>query len=103
MLISATRCFFANAQTVFAFTGGTTVVAQNATFSGCSLLASSSSSYNYLALTNCVLANVTNLVSGSLTATNGNFNGFYRSRMFGLNPSPTVSTRSKGLGQGVII
>ncbi len=85
--VSLGNALFANTKTNIIFQGGSTLTAQNATFSGSSILATAPSSPNgsYLALTNCVLANVTNLVSGSLVTTNGNFNGFYQSPVFGIN------------------
>jgi RHS repeat-associated protein len=73
------NALFANTKTNFIFQGGSGVTAQNATISGSLLLASapSTQSGDGLALTNCILANVTNLLSGVLLSTNGNYNGFY--------------------------
>jgi hypothetical protein len=73
------NALFANTLTNFIVQAGATVNAQNTTFSGSSYLATGPSSQQgcHLALTNCILANVTNLVSGLLAATNGNYNGFY--------------------------
>jgi RHS repeat-associated protein len=72
---------FAGVKTNFIFGGGATVNAQNVTFSRSAFLATASAvpATNSLTLTNCILANVTNLVSGLLVSTNGNYNGFYQS------------------------
>jgi len=76
---------FANTKTNLVYaSGGGIVNAQNVTFSGSSLLATAPGTQmgNYLALTNCNLVNVTNLVAGVLEATNGNYNGFFQSPYF---------------------
>jgi hypothetical protein len=75
------NALFANTATNFILQGGCTVNAQNCTFKGSGLLvgAASTQQGNYLTLTNCILANVTNLVAGLLMQTNGNYNGFYQS------------------------
>ena len=75
------NALFANTVTNFIFQGSATVNAQNTTFSG-SLFLAKATTGSSLALTNCILANVTNLVSGS-AATNGNYNGFYNCPPFG--------------------
>ncbi len=60
------NALFANTGTEFIYQGGSTVNAQNATFSGSALLANAPSYPTgcFLGLINCILANVTNLVSG---------------------------------------
>jgi multisubunit Na+/H+ antiporter MnhB subunit/Na+-transporting NADH:ubiquinone oxidoreductase subunit NqrE len=79
------NALFANTTTNFILQGACMVNAENATFGGSLFLVAASSTQNgsRLALTNCILANVTNLLSGVLNTTNGNFNGFYKGPTFG--------------------
>ena len=83
------NALFVNVQTNFISQGSSTINAQNCTFSGFNFLATAPTSPNgsAIALTNCVFANGTNLVSGSFITTNGAYNGFYRTPPLG---SPTM-------------
>jgi len=96
------NALFANTKTNFYYQGGSTVAAQQATISGALFLASapSTQSGSYLTLTNCILANVTNLVSGVLASTNGNCNGFYNSPTFGYNQIPASFYPFQTVGGG---
>jgi hypothetical protein len=81
---------FADTPTMLAVTVGyVTALAENVTFARGAVLVSAPSDPNgsasSLALTNCILANVTNIVSGRLTATNGDHNAFYESPAVGIN------------------
>ncbi len=82
------NALFANVMTNFIFQGGVLVAVQNATFSGSMLLASAPATQenNSLTLTNCILANVTNLLSGVYYITNGGYNGFYNTPEIWGNP-----------------
>src|SRR5665213_672671 len=73
------NALFAGTSTNFLFQGGSTVNAQNVTFSGSGVLATAPAVQTEcnLALTNCILANVTNLLSGVFYSASGNYNGFY--------------------------
>jgi hypothetical protein len=81
--LAVNNALFVNVNTNFALWGSETVVAANqVTFNNAQLLASPATNYptdSYLLLTNCVLANVTN-VSGTIY---GGYNGFYRTPMLG--------------------
>lgn len=93
---------FANTKTNFVFQGGSTVTAQHVTFNGNSYMVAAPS-YNTgcaLALTNCVMANVTNLVSGLLVSTNGAYNGFYNSPTFGSQQITTNAYPFRPVGAG---
>jgi hypothetical protein len=96
------NALFANTKTNFYYQGGSTVAAQQATISGALFLVSAPStpSGSYLTLTNCILANVTNLVSGVLASTNGNCNGFYNSPTFGYNQIPASFYPFQTVGGG---
>jgi hypothetical protein len=74
------NALFANVGTDFIFSGVSFLNAQNATFGRSAFLLNASNGGGYvgsLALTNCILANVTNLVLGGPVTTNCNNNGFY--------------------------
>jgi hypothetical protein len=96
------NALFANTKTNFIFQGGSTVNAQNATFNGSAFLASAQTyqASNYITLTNCILANVTNLVSGLLVTTNGSYNGFYNTPNFGSTTVPTYIYPFQTVGSG---
>ena len=83
--LSIGNALFVNNQTNFISQGSSTINAQNCTFSGFNFLATAPTAPNgsAIALTNCVFANGTNLVSGSFITTNGGYNGFYKSPPFG--------------------
>ena len=74
------NALFANTKTNFVFQGGSTVYAQNTTFSGSSYLVTSATQPqgNSLKLTNCIVANVTNLWPGAWVTYGGAYNGFYK-------------------------
>ncbi len=75
------NALFANVQTNFLqISGG--AVAQNTTFNNANYLVVAYGSGSGVKLTNCILANVTNLYFPS-PSVNGSYNGFYRSPMFG--------------------
>jgi len=80
----------ANCLTNFDFDAGVTLSAENTTFSGCNYLAVGppSPSGCAMALTNCILADITNLTTGVIDLSGGT-NGFYISPTFG-----TVVTNS---------
>ena len=83
--LSIGNALFVNTLTNFISQGSSTINAQNCTFSGFNFLATAPTAPNgsAIALTNCILANGTNLVSGSFITTNGDYNGFYQSPAFG--------------------
>jgi len=87
------NALFGNVQTNLVIQKDTTNNVENATFSGSSCLAKGPAAVLLcpLALTNCILANVTNLVAGSLTSTNGNYNSFYNCAEFGGNTLTNLS------------
>ena len=72
---------FANVQLDFDSNDAATY-AQNATFSGSSTLATSSSGFT-LTLTNCILANVAHLTYSSSVFFSGDYNGFYNCQELG--------------------
>jgi hypothetical protein len=72
---------FANVQTNFNLQWAGADV-QNATISGSAYLAASGYSSG-VELTNCILANVTNLTDSYLTSVSGSYNGFYKSPPLG--------------------
>ena len=89
--LSLRNVLFANTVTNLAIQSSSTVTAENVTFSGSACLATGpSGAGSSLALTNCILANVTNLVAGTL-ATSGDYNGFYQATPFGYDIAPTSS------------
>jgi hypothetical protein len=73
------NALFANTVTNFILGGSSAVTAENTTFSGSALLASGPAVNQgaVLALTNCILANVTSLLAGVFQSAVGNDNGFY--------------------------
>lgn len=77
------NALFANTVTNLIFTryGNAGVIAQNTTFSSSAWLASAPSSSQGItvSLNNCILANLTNLLVGAYSTTNGSYNGFYHS------------------------
>ncbi|HWX19912.1 MAG TPA: hypothetical protein VN578_08415 [Candidatus Binatia bacterium] len=92
--VNLRNVLFANTATNIAVpTGGVTATAENVTFSGTAYLATGPSSANAtsVTLTNCILANVTNLFAGVLT-TNADYNAFYQSPSFGTHIAPSVSS-----------
>jgi archaellum component FlaF (FlaF/FlaG flagellin family) len=78
------NALFANFITNFTASGGVTINAQNVTFNGssCLWLTPAFNSGNTLVLSNCIFANVTNIIIGATTAS-GSYNGFYNSPNFG--------------------
>jgi sugar lactone lactonase YvrE len=80
------------------------VAVENSTFANCQCLVNANSAYPYntsaLSLTNCILANVTNLYSIAPWPFNGDFNGFYNSPPFGVatNGSSVYPFQSVGAG-----
>ena len=90
----------ANCQTNFNLISGVTISAENVTFSGCNYLAIGSSSPGgcTLALTNCILADVTNFTAGLLTVS-ADTNGFWNSATVGNVVTNTVYPfRTAGAG-----
>jgi hypothetical protein len=81
--------------------GGERITAENVTSSTTSNLIAApvSPSGVSLALTNCILANVTNVTAGSLTLT-GAFNGFYSTAAFGLNQVTANGSPFQSIGGG---
>src|SRR5262249_20183865 len=67
----------------------TSVIAENATFSTSALLASRSSGTPTVLLTNCILANVTNV--GASVTVQGSYDGLYNTPVFSLS-SPLTNT-----------
>jgi len=96
------NALFGNVQTNLWIQKDTTNNVENATFSGSSCLAKGPVAVLLcpLALTNCILANVTNLVAGSLTSTNGNYNSFYNCAEFGGNTLTNLSNPFQTVGAG---
>ncbi len=90
---------FASVSNDFNYTGSGALTVQNATLSGGSYLAVCSSSGVSLSLTNCILANVTNLTNGSVTLS-GDFNGFYNSPIFGTDQATNNSYPFQAAGAG---
>ena len=82
------NALFANTTTNFIFGGSATVTAEHATIGGSLFLATapSTQTHSSIILTNCILANVTNLISGVFYVTNGNYNGFYNTPEVWDNP-----------------
>jgi len=96
---------FANTLTNFNLSSCTTS-AENATFSSNSYLATVSSGSSTLALTNCILAKVTNLTNittgGYGVTLSGDYNGFYNTTTFGSDVAPNLSAspfQTVGAGQ----
>jgi len=88
--VNVNNALFLNVNTNFSLTGaGAVVAANNVTFDNAQFLASPTNypSGSYLQLTNCILANVTN-VAGTVYA---GYNGFYNTPTFG---STIISTNS---------
>ena len=96
------NALFVNTATNFIYQGGLTIIAQNTTFSDSLFLAMSpgGGGLTYLALTNCILANVSNIVYGSFYSMNGNHNGFYNSPEFGANPVTNSFNPFQSVGAG---
>lgn len=99
--VNLRNALFANFVTNFTGSGGVTINAQNATFSGsCCLWPNPSSNQgNSLVLNNCVFANVTNLTTGYTTA-GGSYNGFYNTPTFGSGIITTTSYPFQSVGAG---
>ncbi len=96
------NALFANVGANFIYQGGSTLNAQNTTFSGSAFLATAPSHQtgSSLALTNCILANVTNLFSGVFYTTSANYNGFYNTAEWGSNPVTTNFYPFQAVGGG---
>jgi hypothetical protein len=91
---------FANNKTNLLFASGVTGTAENVTFSGSAYLASGpAGAGNSLALTNCILANITNNSDGGFSA-GGDFNGFYNASPFGTATFTTDSSPFVSAGFG---
>lgn len=77
------NALFANTLTnvIFASDGNASANMQNCTLSGSTYLATAPASPQgvTLALTNCIVANVTNILAGMFLSTNGDYNGSYSS------------------------
>ncbi|HWY29628.1 MAG TPA: hypothetical protein VNX46_02670, partial [Candidatus Acidoferrum sp.] len=77
------NALFANTLTnvIFASDGNASATIQNSTLSGAAYLATAPASPQgiTIALTNCIVANVTNILVGAFLSTNGNYNGSYNS------------------------
>ena len=84
--VSCRNVLFSNLKTNFNFLTYGSASAENATFSTSAYLGSSIYAGQSLVLTNCILANVTNLAGGGLSLA-GAFNGFFNTTSFGNNPS----------------
>jgi len=95
------NALFVNCLTNFALITSVSVSAENATFSGCACLAlgPSSASGCALSITNCILANVTNVAAGVLD-TNGNYNAFYNTTLFGTTATSLSSYPFQSVGAG---
>jgi hypothetical protein len=75
---------FANVQTNFNNVSVESINAQNTTFSGSSCVVNGAVDYTIPTLTNCILANVTQLTNGGIyNGVSGDHNGFYNSPVFG--------------------
>ena len=93
--ITLRNVLFVNGSTnVAASGGGVTAIAENSTFAGSAALMSAPSGPTGcgLYLTNCILANVTNLWYGTLTSTQDEHNAFYQGPSFGFNIVPNPSS-----------
>jgi hypothetical protein len=90
------NALFANSQTNLIFGGGS-VNGQNLTFAGSAYLSSGSS--GSLTLTNCILANLTNLTNGALSLA-GAYNAFYNTAQFGSTVGPPNGYPFQTVGAG---
>ena len=88
--VTIRNALFSNVATNFVSSGSLVVDAENVTFSQCSYLGSGGSDSS-VSLTNCILANVTNLTAGSLI-TSADYNAFYQTTSFGNHIAPSVSS-----------
>ena len=98
---SLRNMLFSKVQTNFNIISCATNDVQNATFSGSAYLMTIGNSGNAgLVVTNCILANVTNLYDGTPTIFTGGYNGFYNTQPFGAatNGSPTYPFQTVGAG-----
>ena len=86
------NALFCNTATNIAFAGPSTVSAENVTSAGTGYLATTlaGDAYSTFLATNCIFANVTNLVSGAPNLS-GDYNGFYQTTPFGYDQAPPVS------------
>jgi hypothetical protein len=91
------NALFANTLTniIFAQDGNASANIQNSTFSQSTYLATSPTSSQgiTLALTNCIVANVTNTLSGSFLSASGNYNGSYSSGYYPYLPITLYCTQ----------
>jgi hypothetical protein len=90
---------FSGVKTNFLLQGNATVNAQNCTFSSVGWLANESLSNSSVALTNCILANVTNQSAGSVTL-GGSYNAFFNATSFGANAISCASWPFQTVGGG---
>jgi len=79
--VNLNNALFANVRTNFLTIINSTATAQNATFNNATYLVTSFNGGLGVTLTNCILANVTNLSLSSWVS--GSYNGFYNSPVFG--------------------
>jgi hypothetical protein len=92
---------FANVQTNFNNISVEGINAQNTTFSGSSYLVQGVNEYTKPTLTNCILANVTNLTnSGVYYGFSGAYNGFYNSPVFGTSQATNNFYPFQSVGAG---
>ena len=82
--VAVKNMLFANVATNFNSTGGLNLNVQNATFNQSACLLNTVGD-NGPTFTNCIFANVANLLSGYLTTFSGDYNGFYNSQEFGFD------------------
>ncbi len=93
------NALFANTLTNFNIQSATSIDAQNVTFGNSAYLATASGAGSTVALTNCILANVTNLNSG-YPALSGDCNGFYSAPTFGTTIYSSTSYPFQIVGGG---
>src|SRR5205807_2046935 len=95
------NALFANCATNFFIQSGQTMIGENVTFSQGNYLGTGGSSPSgaSLILTNCILANMTNISAGVITIT-GAYNGFYATTPFGVSTSNIPSYPFRSIGAG---
>jgi hypothetical protein len=91
---------FANVQTNFNNISTSVINLQNTTFSGSACLVQGPAEYTSPTLTNCILANVTNLTAGTVSALSGTTNGFYNCPEFGTGAITNTFYPFQTVGEG---